>query len=151
MPTPSIPTSASSLPGNAPTEAKQTVLDLMQLFFGHGASYTAGFALPVARRLAVAEVGRRAKADAAREEWVVVMELDVDEDMLNGGGSMHGGCTAFLIDICTSIVLGAAGRGGTVSQAINTVYHAPAPAGCHLRIVNTTMTVGARISSARCE
>ena len=71
--------------------------------------------------------------------------------MVNAGGSMHGGCSAYLVDICTSLALAAAGKPGTVSQAIDMVYHAPAPLGCRIRVVNWTITLGARVSSARCE
>jgi hypothetical protein len=69
---------------------------------------------------------------------------------------------------CSSLAFAAAGRVNTVSQAINMVYHAPAPvyvtasgflashaliyySGHHLRIVNRTMTIGSRILSARTE
>ncbi|KAI0034591.1 HotDog domain-containing protein, partial [Vararia minispora EC-137] len=76
---------------------------------------------------------------------------NVKTDMLNGGGNMQGGCTAFLIDVCSSLGLAAAGRPETVSQAINISYHAPAPLGCKIRIINTSMAIGARISSIRCE
>jgi len=39
----------------------------------------------------------------------------------------------------------------TVSQALNVVFHSPAAIGDKLRIVNTTITVGGRAMSARCE
>lgn len=79
------------------------------------------------------------------------IQAELALDMVNAGGSMHGGCSAYLVDICTSLALAAAGKPGTVSQAIDMVYHAPAPLGCRIRIVNLTITLGARISSARCE
>lgn len=77
--------------------------------------------------------------------------------MLNGGGNVHGGCTAYLIDMCTSMAFPALAiyNGGeskpSVSQAINTVYHGPAQLGDVLKIVSTTITMGARILTANCE
>jgi len=71
--------------------------------------------------------------------------------MLNPGGSMHGGCAAFLIDACTTLVFLAASRSAGVSASMDVVYHAPAALGAKLRIVNTAIAVGARIMSARSE
>jgi len=91
-------------------------------------------------------------------EGRVVLELIVDEDMLNILGSMHGGCSAYLVDICTTMAISAfrhssmdGNRGLNVSQTLNIIYHSPAALDDKLRIVNTTMTVGGRAMSARCE
>ncbi|KZV75331.1 Thioesterase/thiol ester dehydrase-isomerase [Peniophora sp. CONT] len=140
------------IPGNAPPESKASLAGMMGAIFGIRDGYRDGFALDVARRLALTEVTVRAKEEEeSRKEWRVVFETTVEPDMVNAGGSMHGGCSAYLVDICTSLALAAAGKPGTVSQAIDMVYHAPAPLGCRIRIVNLTITLGARVSSARCE
>ena len=53
-------------------------------------------------------------------------------DMINGGGNIHGGCSAFLVDVCSSLSLSALSlvtEGKeylSVSQAINMIYHSPA-------------------------
>jgi len=71
--------------------------------------------------------------------------------MLNPGGSLHGACAAYLIDICTTLVFLAAARSPGVSASMDVIYHAPAAPGARLRIVNTALAVGARIMSARTE
>ncbi|KAF8165902.1 HotDog domain-containing protein [Crassisporium funariophilum] len=109
-------------------------------------------------RFKVTEVSITEKVDEPRKkEGRVVVELDVMEDMLNGGGSMHGGCTASLIDMCSTLALHALVMSETtseyisVSQTMNIVYHSPAQLGDKLRLVNTTLTVGARAHSVRTE
>ncbi|KAF9073977.1 hypothetical protein BDP27DRAFT_1215001, partial [Rhodocollybia butyracea] len=70
-------------------------------------------------------------------------------DMANNRYTMHGGCTAFLVDMCSSLALAALTRNinpnsskfKAVSQSLNIVYHSPAPVGDRLRIVSTTMPV----------
>ncbi|KAJ7817864.1 HotDog domain-containing protein [Mycena olivaceomarginata] len=89
--------------------------------------------------------------DPTKKEGRVVCELVVTEEMLNGGGNIHGGCSALLIDMCSSLCLMVYQRGMHVSQSLNIVYHSPATLGETLRIVNTTITVGARAMSARTE
>ncbi|KAF8645320.1 hypothetical protein AX16_007907 [Volvariella volvacea WC 439] len=102
-------------------------------------------------------VGRKAEVGGAMEGKVVV-ELDVTQDMINGRtGMLSEGCIVFLIDECTAIaaaVLNAVegkGRYGQpgVSQAINTLFHAPAPLGTRLRLVNTSTSAESRFS--KCE
>ncbi|KZT29495.1 hypothetical protein NEOLEDRAFT_1175176 [Neolentinus lepideus HHB14362 ss-1] len=91
-----------------------------------------------------------------RKEAVVVIELDVDEDMANPYGTLHGACAAYLVDLCAStplVALGVAlGVDGTgMSQAMDIVYHTAAPVGSRLRITATSLTIGGRIMAARCE
>jgi len=116
------------------------------------------FAESIQRRLQVTEVSINKKAEEERKtEARVVLELEVSEDMLNGGGNIHGGCSAFLVDTCSTLALIALGIANTgeispsVSQSLNIVYHSPAQLGDKLRLVNTTLTIGARAQSARTE
>lgn len=52
--------------------------------------------------------------------------------MLNGGASIHGGCSALLIDVCSTLALTALQFETTgelfigVSQTISIMYHSPA-------------------------
>ncbi|KAH9016058.1 HotDog domain-containing protein, partial [Lactarius hengduanensis] len=77
--------------------------------------------------------------EASRTEVRVVCEITVEEDMLNPGKSLHGGCAAFLIDSCSTLVFIAAGRSAGVSATMDVIYHAPATLGSKLRIVSTAM------------
>ncbi|KAA1466659.1 Thioesterase/thiol ester dehydrase-isomerase [Dentipellis sp. KUC8613] len=136
--------------GNASLDAKARVARGYAII----AKKTSGFSAPIARRLHLVEVDVRGKADEpSRQEARVVCETEVAEDMLNIAGNMHGGCSAFLVDVCSSTPFAALSPEGAmgVSQAINMVYHAPARLGDKLKIVSTTIAVGARVMSARCE
>ncbi|KAJ7768734.1 HotDog domain-containing protein [Mycena olivaceomarginata] len=112
-----------------------------------------GFGDDIIRRLVVTHASVEKKVEEPlKQEGRVVCELIVTEDMLNGGGNVHGGCAALLIDVCSTLSLLAFQPGiHTVSQSLNVVYHSPATLGETLRIVNTSMTVGARAMSARTE
>ncbi|KAH7887419.1 hypothetical protein F5I97DRAFT_826612 [Phlebopus sp. FC_14] len=78
-------------------------------------------------------------------------------DMLNTGGILHGACSAMFIGSCTGLPLALLSLATTgkaelgVSLSINVVYHAPARLGDKLRIVATTMSLGSRALSCRCE
>ncbi|KAG6902210.1 hypothetical protein C0995_003042 [Termitomyces sp. Mi166 len=116
------------------------------------------FGASISKRLEVTEASVLQKAEEpSKTEGRVVCELTVEEDMLNGGGNIHGGCSAFLIDICSSMSitmlrLATSGdREYSVSQSLNIVYHSPAGLGDRIRLVNTTLTIGGRVLSARTE
>ncbi|KAJ7041239.1 HotDog domain-containing protein [Mycena alexandri] len=94
---------------------------------------------------------QRKLEEPLKKEGRVFCEIIVVPDMLNGRGDLHGACSAFLIDMCSSLCLMVLQRGMHVSQSLNVVYHSPASLGEKLRIINTTMTVGARAMSARTE
>ncbi|KAJ7778475.1 HotDog domain-containing protein [Mycena metata] len=111
-----------------------------------------GFGDSILSGLVVTEASVQPKAEEPlKEEGRIVCEITVTEDMLNGGGNIHGGCSAFLIDVCSTLCLMVYKPGMHVSQSLNIVYHSPATLGEKLRIVNTSMTVGARAMSARTE
>ncbi|KAJ6480414.1 hypothetical protein C8R45DRAFT_832196, partial [Mycena sanguinolenta] len=109
--------------------------------------------------------------EALKREGKVVCELTVTEDMLNGLGTVHGGCSAFLIDICViryftlsrptdpNLLTRCSSMAlfvfqpelASVSSSMDVVFHSPASIGETLRIVNSTIAVGARAMSARTE
>ncbi|KAI0373161.1 hypothetical protein BV20DRAFT_938327 [Pilatotrama ljubarskyi] len=135
------------------------------------------FAQPTGSRLEMSEVAVYEREEDGKTQVRMVFEIDMGEDMLNSGGNMHGGCSMYLIDVyvpsgpfwvrpkllsrrahcsCSSIALVALGiathrYANFVSQAITTVFHAPATLGARLRIVNNTVSFGARTVSARTE
>jgi acyl-coenzyme A thioesterase 13 len=87
----------------------------------------------------------------------MICELNVDEDMTNLGGTLHGGCASYLIDGTTSLILVAHSMMTTgaptarVSQQMNVTFHAPASLGVKLKIVCYTISVGNRTATAACE
>ncbi|KAI0636375.1 HotDog domain-containing protein [Trametes polyzona] len=114
------------------------------------------FAKPTGSRLQMTEVTVYEREEDGKTQVRMVFEIDVGEDMLNSGNMMHGGCSMFLIDVCSSIALVALGivtsrNSYLVSQAITTVFHAPATTGARLSIVNNTVSFGARTVTARTE
>jgi len=142
---------ASEISGNVTAETKLEISNFIE-FLNHG------FAESVGRKLKLVEVSVNDKTeDPSKQEGRVVCEITVTEDMLNPTGILHGGATAYLIDICTSLPILAlechsgGGSGITISQSINIMYHGPALLGDKLRIVNTSMAMGARVLTARCE
>ncbi|KAK7676225.1 hypothetical protein QCA50_020804 [Cerrena zonata] len=146
----------SHIAGNASDDIKRFVNpSLIYLSSKRGPT---SFGAPITQRMKLSEVSIVKKAEEpTREEGRVVCLLTVEEDMLNGSGILHGGCSAFLVDICSTLAdialsLHTTGKPGwNVSQSISTIYHSPAKLGDELRIVNTTLTVGARAVSARTE
>ncbi|KZT69775.1 hypothetical protein DAEQUDRAFT_737790 [Daedalea quercina L-15889] len=86
----------------------------------------------------------------------VVFEVAATQDMCNAHGMVHGGCSAYLVDHCTSVALVVRGlvTGGAldlVSQSLTTLYHAGAKVGDRLKIVCTTASAGSRAGTARAE
>ncbi|TFK20886.1 hypothetical protein FA15DRAFT_673061 [Coprinopsis marcescibilis] len=152
---------SSKVAGNAPPEIKEFIANAKeynwtydhpryrdQPYFGKG----------IQNKFQVTEVSVLNKADEEKKlEGRVVVELIVGEDMINGSGNIHGGCSAFLVDMCSSMAISTLKLATTgkddliVSQAINMIYHSPAAVGDKLRIVNTSVTVGNRAQSARTE
>lgn len=134
--------------GNLPPEQKQGLETIMYDVMSRSDLFGAS----IGRRVVITEASIVPKAEeASRTEARVVCEVTVEEDMLNPGRSLHGGCAAFLIDSCSTLVFIAAGRSAGVSASMDVVYHAPATLGSKLRIVSTAMAIGARIMSARTE
>ncbi|KAG1735028.1 HotDog domain-containing protein [Suillus lakei] len=154
---------SSQVEGNASPIVKRTLLSALQSMQpSHVSRSTSkpfrGFETEFASRLQLTEVSILSKTEEPEKfEGRVVIQVIVDKEMLNGAGNMHGGCSAMMIDICSSMpiyVLGASTTGYGVfgvSQSLNIVYHSPALLGDKIRIVSTTLTVGSRALSSRCE
>ncbi|KAH9482208.1 Acyl-coenzyme A thioesterase 13 [Psilocybe cubensis] len=151
----------SKVAGNAPEEIKRILGDTRAFFAAFlkpGQKPLNSFGKDIMERMVVTELAILQKAEEpSKLEGRAVLEVDVSEDMVNGGGNIHGGCSAFLIDMASSFALTAltlyeTGRlHPSVSQSLNVVYHSPAAIGDRIRLVNTTMTVGKRTESVRTE
>ncbi|KAF6761952.1 hypothetical protein DFP72DRAFT_592169 [Ephemerocybe angulata] len=152
----------SHIAGNASPSTKR-VLGNVPLFFRNRYPATVKgpiFAESIFPRMKVVEI----TTDENREPEVVgkkvgrvVVEVVVDDDMLNGGATLHAGCAAALIAMTSTSAIEAlisASAGHVInnlSQAVNVIYHSPAEKGDLLRLVNASLTVGARVHSARTE
>lgn len=157
VPPPTI--SPDRIKGNASDGAKELLSNPAAFFQGRQELRTLPvFGDDINRRVVVTEANIVPKReDERKKEAIVVVELEVTEDMTNGGGGIHGGCLAFLVDCLTTLALVAYSLDvddqffAGVSQNINVTYHSPAAAGDKLRIVNYTVAGGARAKTARCE
>lgn len=151
----------SEVKGNASPEIKLALLtSLVQR--RHATRSTGkpfrGFEAEFTSRMQLAEASVLPKTEeSGKLEGRAVFEIIVDKDMLNEGGTMHGGCLAMMIDLCsvTSIYVLSASTGAHgvfgVQQSLNIMFHSPAVLGDKLHIVNTTLTIGSRARSGRCE
>ncbi|KAL4256759.1 Thioesterase domain-containing protein [Pleurotus pulmonarius] len=138
------PNKVKQVSGNASYEAKEIAYKWLAVFLSAGE----GFSGNVASRVRIMEASIiQNPEEPDKLESRVVCEIDVEEDMLNPLGNLHGGCSIFLIDECStlplSVLLHSLGRptSGGVSQTINTTFHAPAPLGTKIRLVNTSMII----------
>ncbi|KAF8547205.1 hypothetical protein OG21DRAFT_1425289 [Imleria badia] len=145
---------ASQIQGNVSAHVKQLILNT---FIAYGAGDEQCFGHHVAKAVKFVDISAYDSKDRnGRMEAVTTAEVVVNKSMLNGAGMLHGGCLAFLIDNCCSTPLVALGliqnvNGVGVTQAMNVVFHSPALAGSCLRIISTSIAMGGRIMSARCE
>jgi len=112
----------SQIAGNASDDIKRTIGDPGDFFRNRFSDDTRSsiFAESIQKRLKVVEISLNRKADEEKKlEGRVVVELDVTEgqyiilfepkasllilfvllDMLNGSANIHGGCSAFLVDM----------------------------------------------------
>ncbi|KAG1807495.1 uncharacterized protein BJ212DRAFT_1387027 [Suillus subaureus] len=162
---------ASQIQGNVSSYVKQLILNT---FMAYGAGDEHCFGHSVAKAVKFIDISAHESYEKqGRMEATTVAEVLVSKSMLNGAGMLHGGCVAFLIDNCCSTPLVALGliqniNGVGVTQAMNIMFHSPAPAyvsmansycysltlitsGSCLRITSTSVAMGSRIMSARCE
>ncbi|EJF59679.1 hypothetical protein BD309DRAFT_965599 [Dichomitus squalens] len=142
---------ASEVAGNAPEDAKQLTLNTLG---SYGVGDIDCFAYAVGRRIRITEMNVERKGD--KTEVVVISEVQVTKEMLNGAGLVHGGCLCYLIDNCASFPLVALGvlqnaNGVGVTQAINIFFHAPASLQTCMKITSTSVTLSGRIMTSRCE
>ncbi|KAG9105063.1 hypothetical protein FRC06_000036 [Ceratobasidium sp. 370] len=146
----------NDIKGNAPDDQKQLCVDVLDFY----AKMDDHFAYSVGERLKIEEVSIGEMVNG-KSRALVVCTITVKEDMLNMLGTVHGGCTAFLVDLCTSIALSISPKGLknpdnwwgkiAVSQALNVIYHSPARVGSTLKVVSETVGVGGRAGTIRCE
>ncbi|KAF9480193.1 hypothetical protein BDN70DRAFT_877948 [Pholiota conissans] len=151
----------STIGGNAPDEIKRLLGNpraFWATFLKPGQRPLNSFGKAISDRMKVTELSIISKAEEPNKlEGRAVLELEVWEDMVNNGGNIHGGCSAFLIDMASTFALTVLNVYETgkvhpsVSQALNVVYHSPAAIGEKLRLVNTTLTIGKRAESVRTE
>ncbi|RDB28356.1 hypothetical protein Hypma_001508 [Hypsizygus marmoreus] len=144
----------SSISGNAPDYVKQ--LNSNTYFsYGVGDEDCFGHKVGMAVKFVEVSVDRRQERQG-RMEATTVAEVQVSKHMLNGAGMLHGGCVAYLIDNCCSTPLVVLGllknvNGVGVTQAMNVLFHSPAPIGTRLRIISTSISLGGRVMTSRCE
>ncbi|KAF5363618.1 hypothetical protein D9756_000113 [Leucocoprinus leucothites] len=153
VPPPTI--SPDRIKGNASDGAKELLSNPAAFFQGRQELRTLPvFGDDINRRVVVTEANIKA---GPRSHCIALLVAEYLIDMTNGGGGIHGGCLAFLVDCLTTLALVAYSLDvddqffAGVSQNINVTYHSPAAAGDKLRIVNYTVAGGARAKTARCE
>lgn len=78
----------------------------------------------------------------------------VQPEHTNGLGNLHGGCTATVFDLCTSLPLGLVARPGFwlwlgVSRTLNVTYLRPIPAGSVVRVECELQQVGRKMCTVR--
>ncbi|KIJ20498.1 hypothetical protein PAXINDRAFT_68717, partial [Paxillus involutus ATCC 200175] len=149
----------AAIGGNASKELKQSLFDIV---IAAAKSIKVrgirGFEPDIITRLEWTEVSVLKNAEEPKKlEGRVVSETTVEDDMLNIRGTLHGACSALLIDSCSMmptallglVTTGRADLGAT--QSMNILFHGPAMIGDRLRIVSTTISLGGRAQSSRCE
>ncbi|KAJ7041119.1 hypothetical protein C8F04DRAFT_1031509, partial [Mycena alexandri] len=104
--------------GNIAPGMKEALSNLPNLFGMRSIAHP-GFGDSIISGLVVTEASVQPKAEEPlEEEGRVVCEITVTEDMLNGGGNIHGGCSAFLINVCSTLSLMVYKPGMHVSQSL---------------------------------
>ncbi|KAG1773614.1 HotDog domain-containing protein [Suillus placidus] len=142
---------ASQIQGNVSPYVKQLILNT---FIAYGAGDEHCFGHSVAKAVKFVDISAHESHEKqGRMEATTVAEILVSKSMLNGAGMLHGGCLAFLIDNTPLVALGLIQNvnGVGVTQSMNIMFHSPAPVGSWLRIISTSIAMGGRIMSARCE
>ncbi|EIN14440.1 hypothetical protein PUNSTDRAFT_80807 [Punctularia strigosozonata HHB-11173 SS5] len=144
----------TTVSGNAPDSIKQLNYNVFA-GYGLGDSDCFGHAVGKTVRFVAVNIDRKGGSQG-RLEATTVAEVTVTKNMLNGAGMLHGGCVTTLIDNCCStplVVLGLAKNvnGVGVTQSMNVLFHSPAPPGTCLQITSTSISLGSRVMSSRCE
>ncbi|KAK2460741.1 hypothetical protein APHAL10511_007211 [Amanita phalloides] len=144
----------STIGGNAPDYVKQ-LNNNTYMSYGVGGDECFGHRVGKAVKFVKINI-ERTDERRGRLSATTIAEVEVSKHMLNGAGMLHGGCLAYLIDNCCSTPLVVLGiihgvNGVGVTQAMNVLFHAPAPLGTRLTIVSTSIALGGRVMSSRCE
>uniref|UniRef100_A0A8H7XUL4 Thioesterase domain-containing protein n=1 Tax=Psilocybe cubensis TaxID=181762 RepID=A0A8H7XUL4_PSICU len=142
---------ASYIGGNAPDYVKQLNYNT---FMTYGVGEEGSFGFKVGKSVKFTDVNVNRKMERqGRLEATTTAEIEVTKHMLNGAGMLHGGCVAYLIDNTPLVVLGLIqdANGVGVTQSMNVLFHSPAPRGTILQIVSTSIALGGRVMSSRCE
>ncbi|KAE9406608.1 hypothetical protein BT96DRAFT_987445 [Gymnopus androsaceus JB14] len=141
----------SCVSGNAPDYVKQLNYNT---YHSYGVGGEDSFGHKVGKEVKFIDVSIDRKLERqGRLEAMTTAEVIVNKYMLNGAGMLHGGCLAYLIDNTPLVVLGLVQNvnGVGVTQAMNVLFHSPAPLGTCLRIVSTSVSLGGRVMTSRCE
>ncbi|KAF5384402.1 hypothetical protein D9615_003117 [Tricholomella constricta] len=144
----------STIRGNAPDYVKQLNSNT---YFSYGVGDEHCFGHKVGKTVKFVDVSiDRRQERQGRMEATTVAEVQVSKHMLNGAGMLHGGCVAYLIDNCCSTPLVVLGllqnvNGVGVTQAMNILFHSPASIGTRLSIISTSISLGGRVMTSRCE
>ncbi|KAK1222446.1 hypothetical protein PQX77_014715 [Marasmius sp. AFHP31] len=125
----------SHVSGNAPDAVKRTIAYASIFINPINREPTGGtrFEVEIVKRLVVSEASvLKGSEEPSKDVGRVVYGLEVNPDMTNRvAGTLHAGCGAYLVDICSSLVIFAfsLAKGGFtnyISQSINVAYHSPA-------------------------
>ncbi|KAJ4479363.1 hypothetical protein J3R30DRAFT_3702614 [Lentinula aciculospora] len=150
----------SHISGNASDKIKHFLADRRKLFTASGLNpkLETTFGDPVVAALKLSEISiYQNPLEPLSLEAKVVCTTSITQGMVNGHGTLHGGCSALLIDFCSSLAtialqMHSAGFPGLgFSETIHVVFHAPAVLGEELRVVNTCTSAGEIVQSARTE
>ncbi|KAH7099808.1 hypothetical protein BKA62DRAFT_278891 [Auriculariales sp. MPI-PUGE-AT-0066] len=138
----------SELAGTATPELKQTVINTLW-YWGEGgpryySSQIGARIKPIRYDVALGSEDKK-KVDAELE-----CEIEVGDGMVNGFNTLHGACSAFLVDVCPSCCLIPIVR-DHVTLTLDIVCHAAASYGTLLKVVAKTTSVGSRVLALRCE
>ncbi|KAF8227611.1 hypothetical protein L208DRAFT_1405097 [Tricholoma matsutake] len=144
----------SQIKGNVTDEQKQLEVNVLFYFTS---SRQKSYGADIGRRLKIVEMNVWDKGkDGPAAYGETIFEIEIQEDMCNVFGTLHGACAAYMVDPCSvsSLVLlglatGVDGIG--VSQSMNLIWHQPVCLGDKLRIVATSMFIHGHVRSARCE
>jgi len=141
---------AQLIAGNTSLEVRQRILELCSTHF---TLCGRGFGDQIVARLEIIE----ATVSKERDEARVVCEIDVEDDMLDIGGKVPGGCLVFftsLISALPHIILdlstGGVGAKGA-AQVLDTMIHSTACAGDRLRMIGWTLSRDHSKAFGRCE
>ncbi|KIK92270.1 hypothetical protein PAXRUDRAFT_147686 [Paxillus rubicundulus Ve08.2h10] len=147
---------AAAIGGSAPKELKQSLLDLVTT--AANSAKVRGIRGFEPEWAAISVLKKAEEQGKLPGRVVFEATAEDDSDMLHdGNNTLHGGCAALFIDNCSitpttllrlATILGKADSG--VSQSINILIHARRT-GIQLRIVSTTISLGSRTLSSRCE